>query len=263
VQVVCEGWSPLPLVEECPGQTVDWAAERAKHPWAFADGEHWPWHVHAFRIRTPAGDVLVDAGVGAFGPWAPWAQSPDPTAWAELDPARVRHVVVTHLHADHAGGTVGSDGLARFPNARYHVHPADWQHFDGSPVIRPSDGGRYDARDAMDVLATTGMISLEARDHEVSPGVQLVHTPGHTPGHRSVVVEAGNGALLLTGDLLHLPVQVANPGWPSSHDQDPATGSASRTACLGRAREGGWQVAVSHFARPFGLVSEDGWSSTP
>ncbi len=64
VITVCEGWAPMALSDEAPGNTVDWEAERAEHPWAFADDDHWQWHVHAFLLRTRAGDVLVDSGVG-------------------------------------------------------------------------------------------------------------------------------------------------------------------------------------------------------
>jgi glyoxylase-like metal-dependent hydrolase (beta-lactamase superfamily II) len=262
VSTVCEGFAPLPLADECPGHRVDWTAERGMHPWAFVDDEHWAWHVHAFLLRTPEGEVLVDTGVGSFGPWAPWAEVTGSQAWSEVDPRSVQHVVLTHLHADHAGGTILGDGTPRFPNARYHVHPADWKHFDERSVIRPADGGRYDARAAMAGLATTGALSLDADDHEVSAGVRVVHTPGHTPGHRSVLLDgAGAGTLLLTGDLLHVPIQAAHPTWPSSHDEDPAAGSASREEILGRARDGGWRVGVSHFARPFGRVSDGGWIS--
>ena len=69
--------------------------------------------------------------------------------------------------------------------------------------------------------------------------------------------------MLLTGDLLHLPLQVAHPEWPSSHDVDPDTGAISRVSVLARAQGAGWHVAVSHFARPFGHVVADGWSAGP
>jgi hypothetical protein len=72
---------------------------------------------------------------------------------------------------------------------------------------------------------------------------------------------AAAGTLLLTGDLLHVPVQVAHPQWHSGHDEDPSAGAASRTATIGRARELGWRVAVSHFAHPFGRASNEGWTS--
>ena len=105
------------------------------------------------------------------------------------------------------------------------------------------------------------MLSLEPDDHKVSPGVQVILTPGHTPGHRSVLLTSGSESLLLTGDLLHMPIQVAHPEWRSSHDVDPETAAVSRVSILTRARDLGWSVAVSHFARPFGHVAPDGWSS--
>lgn len=261
IATICEGFAPLPLADECPGEAVDWSAERALHPWAFVDDEHWAWHVHAFLVHTPNGDVLVDTGVGEFGPWAPWAEEQRFEAWSAVDEHAVRHVVLTHLHADHAGGSVLADGAPRFPNARYHVHPEDWKHFESSPVHRPTDAARYDARTAMAELVTSGAVSLEPNDYDVTPGVRVIHTPGHTPGHRSVFVRDEGETLLLTGDLLHVPAQVTHPEWPSSHDEDAATGAASRVACLATARDRGWQLAVSHFAQPFGRVGDGHWSS--
>ena len=262
VLTVCEGWAPLALSDVAPEEQVEWAAERAAHAWAFAGDAHWPWHVHAFLLRTRAGDVLVDSGVGAFGPYAPWEEAFGSDAWSAIDIRAVRHVVLTHLHADHAGGSVFDDGSPRFPNARYHAHPADWEHFGARPD--PDDSERpYDARAVLEGLAADGTLSLVDDDHDVSPGVLVVHTPGHTPGHRSVVLKVGGATLLLTGDLLHIPTQVAHPEWPSNHDVDPTMGSISRTAILGEARDLGWNVAVSHFAQPFGHVTADGWSSEP
>jgi glyoxylase-like metal-dependent hydrolase (beta-lactamase superfamily II) len=251
VEVVCEGWAALPLAEECPGQQVDWAGERERHPWAFVPGEHaWAWHVHSFVLRDEEHTLLVDAGVGAFGPWAPWRdEHPDP--WAALDPSGVDHVLITHLHADHAGGSVEA-GRPRFANARYHVHPADWEFFAGSDD--------YVAADAMIPIRELGQLVLEPEDHDVVAGVSLIHTPGHTPGHRSVLLRDGVRSLLITGDLLHIPVQVDNPTWPSGHDEDPEMGASSRVSLLTRASSGDWAIAVNHFASPFGSVTPGAWT---
>jgi glyoxylase-like metal-dependent hydrolase (beta-lactamase superfamily II) len=168
----------------------------------------------------------------------------------------VRHVVLTHLHSDHAGGVV-PQAEPRFPNAAHHVHPGDWSFF-----AERDETEEYTARHRMQVLQDRGMLHLNGTDHEIVPGVGLRHSPGHTPGHRSVVVRDGDDTLLITGDLLHLPVQAALPGRPSSHDVDPQLGMASRRIFLFAAADGGWRVAAGHFAEPFGMVTSAGWQGS-
>jgi len=259
VEVVplCDGWSPLSLTDECPGRDVDWAQERGRFPWAFAGDDAWAWHVHAFVLRTPAGPVMVDTGTGAYPPYRPWGERrgvADEAEAAGVHPADVRHVVITHLHSDHAGGSITPTGEPRFPNARHHVHPADWEFFAAS-----DDPDDYTSRRSMDGLVDLGVMDLEPGDREVAPGVGVVHTPGHTPGHRSVVLRDDGETLLVTGDLLHMPIQVTHPEWESSHDEDREEAASNRTRLLARARTGGWHVAIGHFARPFGRVRADGW----
>ncbi|MGZ8607775.1 MAG: MBL fold metallo-hydrolase [Actinomycetota bacterium] len=257
VEVVplCDGWAPLPLADEAPGHDVDWAAERAAFPWAFEGEDAWAWHVHAFLLRTDIALVLVDAGIGHLGrpPYDVVGRIEHELAEVSADPEDVRHVVHTHLHADHAGGACRPDGEARFPNAVHHVHPADWSFF-----AHADDPEDFNGWDAMLILEDAGMLDLSPEDREVVPGLRLVHTPGHTPGHRSVVLTDGPFTMLFTGDLLHLPIQIAHPTWESNHDEDAEQGSASRAALLARARDERWGVAVSHFGRPFGGVLRDG-----
>lgn len=260
VAVVCEGYAPLELSDEVPGALVDWAAERSTHPWAFHDEATWAWHVHAFALRTPNGVVMVDTGLGTFPPVRPWAESVDrdeALAAAHVDPAEVRGVVHTHLHADHAGGAV-VEGRPRFPNAVHHAHPADWEHFG-----HPDRIGGFTARGPMAELQRLGALDLTERDHEVVPGVRVVHAPGHTPGHRVVVLDAGAASIVLTGDLLHVPVQVARPEVPGNHDVDADLAARSRVAVLHEALRADRRVAVSHFGRPFGRVDPQGWRSEP
>jgi glyoxylase-like metal-dependent hydrolase (beta-lactamase superfamily II) len=252
VRTICEGHAPLALREEFPERDVSWDDERAAYPWVFDGAASWAWHVHAFAIESSDGTVVVDTGVGPFGPYRPWTHAEE-APWADEDLAGVGHVVLTHLHADHAGG-IEHGGEPRFPNATYHVHPSDMAFFDGA------DDDAYVAVRPADHLRSLGMLRLRGTNHDVVPGVRVVHTPGHTPGHRSVLVRDGDEGLLLTGDLLHLPVQVREREWFSAHDEDPLLGVASRRLFLWRAESHGYRVAVSHFAQPFGHIDEGGWA---
>jgi glyoxylase-like metal-dependent hydrolase (beta-lactamase superfamily II) len=263
---VCEGFAPLALGDELPGTEVDWSAERAAHPWAFLGEDAWPWHVHAFAIRTASALVLVDSGLGHFPPYRPWTEHTDRVEAlrrAGVVPGEVSEVVLTHLHADHAGGVATIGGAPWFANARVHVHAADRAHFDTVP---DEAAGYHAARgvDALDALDARGLVETTEADHQIVPGVRVLHTPGHTPGHRSVLVEDGGERLVLTGDLLHVPAQVAFSERPSSHDEDPDRGARSRAELLRRARREAWHVGVSHFARPFGRVdaSDGRWRSS-
>jgi glyoxylase-like metal-dependent hydrolase (beta-lactamase superfamily II) len=252
ISVVCEGYAPLDLADELPN--TDWAAERERYPWCFHDERSWAWHVHAFALRTPTGLVMIDTGVSPLRPIEPWAEHTpleEALAASGVEPADVGMVLHTHLHADHAGGAVVGDE-PRFPKAVHLVHPADWSHF-------ASGGSSYNARGPMERLLELDMLDLGAEDREVWPGLRVVHAPGHTPGHRAVVLDEGDDTVLFTGDLLHVPVQVARPGERGNHDVDADEAARSRAELVRRAREGAWTVAVSHFDRPFGHVGSSGW----
>jgi glyoxylase-like metal-dependent hydrolase (beta-lactamase superfamily II) len=262
IAVMCQGWAPLLLADESPRHDVDWARERRTFPWAFDGEAHWQWHVQAFVVRTPDGITMVDTGLGgnrSVAPWAPGEGLTGEQAYADsgVDPSEVATVVLTHMHPDHSGGIRRRDGEPRFANARHVLHPADWAFLADE---QRSEFSRL-ARPGLQRVHELGMLDLDEGDRDVAPGIEVRHTPGHTPGHRSVLVHVGDDVILLTGDLLLLPNQFANPTWVSSHDEEPETAARSRTAMVSAAVDGGWAVGVPHFAEPFGTVTGAGWSS--
>ncbi|OPG12717.1 Zn-dependent hydrolase [Microbispora sp. GKU 823] len=199
----------------------------------FEPGEEWVLHFHCYLLRAAGRTVLVDTGIGGAGSPATWAPLPgrlggELTA-AGAAPADVDVVVLTHLHSDHAGGAV-ADGAPAFPNARYVVQRAETE-WAAEPVraliLDP-------LRDLLDVVDG---------DAEPVPGVRVLHTPGHTPGHQCVEV----GDLVMSGDAVLHPVQVADPSIPYVYDEDPDLAVRTREDILARAAV----LAPSHFPDPF------------
>ncbi|GAA0795870.1 MBL fold metallo-hydrolase [Spirilliplanes yamanashiensis] len=98
---------------------------------------------------------------------------------------------------------------------------------------------------------TTVLLTHLHTDHgdtTIAPGVRVLATPGHTPGHQSVLV--GDG-LLVTGDLFVHAVQLLHPELTYGHDMDPATAAATRRDRLAAARDAGLTLATPHLGAPF------------
>ncbi|MER5355602.1 MBL fold metallo-hydrolase [Kitasatospora sp. NPDC002551] len=233
---------------------ADWERARRLDPAAFGTGDTWELDFRCYAVRRPGGRVtLVDTGIGPVGsPASGWApvpgRLPAVLARAGIAPGDVEAVVLTHLHEDHYGWSVTPEGVPVFPNARYLVQRAEVaalgptrtaRTYVVEPLLR---AGRLYEADGRTVL------SGRAR-----PGgaVTLLPTPGHTPGHQSVLVEGGGERLLVTGDVLVHAVQLASPAVRYAHEADPATARRSREQLLDDARRTGAVLATAHLNRPF------------
>lgn len=146
--------------------------------------------VHGFVIKHPkAGAIMVDTGVG----WGDenlvrdWGvvnrHMADALAEHDLSPVDVKIVVNSHLHFDHCGQN------AVFKRAPFYIQRSELERArreDGN-VAKWFDfaGARYELLDG---------------DAEVAEGVRAIATPGHTVGHQSVLVDAGDGSAVMIGD---------------------------------------------------------------
>lgn len=132
---------------------------------------------------------------------------------------QVTMVITTHAHGDHTKrNTLLQDGQLKptFPNARYYLGRADWDRFNGP-------GGQVHCFDQhVRTLAELGMLTLVDGALQLTPEVSLLPTPGHTPGHTSVVLESQGQNAIFLGDLCHHPLHFSHPDWVSSFDTDPA-----------------------------------------
>lgn len=180
---------------------------------------------HVLLIETGDGLVLVDTGLGTGDIADPnrlgrmWVRQTSPrldpseTAIAQVQalgfsPRDVRHIVLTHLDLDHAGG------LPDFPEATVHVHAREHAAATAGSKMRYirdhfSHGPRWALHDdgGDDWFGFRGVRALG--DHQ--PDILLIPLPGHTAGHSGIAVRSGDGWLLHAGDAYFFHGQIATP----------------------------------------------------
>lgn len=158
----------LHLTDVTPAPTLPWA--RPTFP------------VFAYLVLHPSGPILIDTGVGIGNPMIDELYSP---VHHDLDEALDRHgvsigevrtVITSHLHFDHCGQN------QRFADSRIIVQRAEVEAAKAPLYTVPE----WAFPPKVDLCLIDG-------DHEVAPGVRVIATPGHTPGHQSVLIEDGNG----------------------------------------------------------------------
>jgi len=228
------------------------------------DGEHRLLQaLNCLLVETPAGRVLVETGIGERvtdkvremrryeGPAiVPALQN------AGFDPATVDVVAMSHLHFDHAGGLLRTDGARAFPRASIVAQRAEWEIALGgnSRLVASYDQPEIRlVRDWGDEGAADG-------EREVLPGVSAVPTGGHSAGHQAIVVR-GSGpqakTLAFFGDLCMRP-WAANPRWVTAFDDFPLDSVEIKGSLFAQAADEGWTIALSHESRiPIGRLVRD------
>lgn len=153
--------------------------------------------INSFAFTDVDGSVtLVDCGLKR----AP-ARIVAGLAYIGKRPRDVTRIILTHAHADHAGGASAMLGATGVAGIDAHEADADYLR-QGSPPPRDTTttGGRI-----FDRLPASGFspvpVASELKHGDLIPvagGIRVVHTPGHTPGHVSLLHEASG--VLITGD---------------------------------------------------------------
>jgi len=170
-------------------------------------------------------------------------------------------VLCTHLHFDHVGwNTRFIDGqwVPAFQNARYLLGRKEYEHW----MMLRATGGYHDVRhlgECVDPIVSLGLVDFVESNHRLSPEISLEPSPGHTPGHVSVrIVSAGEEAVI-TGDVLHNPIQIAIPHHPANFDMDKELAAQQRVRFVERYRNRAALVIGSHFCEPTaGWIVPDG-----
>ena len=142
-----------------------------------------------------------------------------------------------------------------FPNARYLIGRTELEHWQAQ-----EEGEQPEIlADSVTPILEAGLAELVEMDHVISPEVKLVPTPGHTPGHVSVLIESEGQRAVITGDMTHHPCQMAHPEWSPPFDSDRQASARMRRHLFEQWADTPILVIGTHYAGPTaGRVVRDG-----
>lgn len=212
----------------------------------------------AFVLRSRGKSVMIDTCIGADRKREYDVFCNIRTTFLEdlvhagFPPEKIDMVLCTHLHFDHVGwNTRLVDGrwVPTFPQARYLFGR---QEFDHWKHLRETGGYHHieHLHDSIDPVVEAGLVDFITPDHRLTDEVSLFPTPGHTPGHVSVLIRSAGKQAVITGDLMHHPIQLVAPRRHGNFDMDKEQGARTRQEFVDRFADTDTLIIGSHFSDP-------------
>jgi glyoxylase-like metal-dependent hydrolase (beta-lactamase superfamily II) len=220
--------------------------------------------IHALVLESQGKRIVVDTCIGndkvrSNPVWSnlklPFLDDLKKAGFARDD---IDSVVCTHLHVDHVGwNTTLENGrwVPTFPHASYIVGGTEWDYFS---KVEDKDS-RAPVEDSVRPVVDSGHAKLVDSNFRITDEVWLEPTPGHTPGHHSVRISSMGQEAVITGDLIHHPVQFLYPEWDDSFDYDLPMAKKTRRAFAEKYADTDVLVFGTHFATPScGRITKSG-----
>jgi glyoxylase-like metal-dependent hydrolase (beta-lactamase superfamily II) len=243
VLVVSDGYIKFPAHVYYRGTTPEqWEPHKR---WLDHEG-NLEFPMSCFVVRSGDRRVLIDTGLG----WLKMFQFTGGALMGELAAAGVKPedidtVFLTHMHIDHCGTCTvraGDTLRAAFPNATYRWTADEHNHWLNAPN---APGSEFTVADMLRALADR---TEPANGGEtIAPGISVIGTPGHTPGHAGVILSSGSERAFILGDAISCPVQLEETEWSGLGDMDPKLARKSQEVVLREAEESGALLATAHF----------------
>ena len=215
--------------------------------------------IQSYIVRTPHHTILVDSCVGNDKPRPTrpfWDRLKTDTYMRGLAAAGIGlddidFVMCTHLHVDHVGWNTRLENgrwVPTFPKARYLFSGKELDYWKAQPNLAETPW----IEDSVLPIVAANRAELVTSDHEFDDYVRFEPTPGHTPDHFAVRLGKGGGGrgAVLTGDLIHSPLQARYPEISMRADYDPAQAAVTRRRFLEAHCDTGTLVCTAHFPQP-------------
>jgi glyoxylase-like metal-dependent hydrolase (beta-lactamase superfamily II) len=169
-------------------------------------------------------------------------------------------IINTHLHFDHAGGNTrfndSSEVEISFPKATYFVREGEYDY-----AMKPNErtAASYFERNYVPLMKS-GQLQLVDSDREIVRGIRVMHTPGHTPHHQSILIESAGERALYLGDLCPTTAHLPLP-WIMGYDVEPLVTLETKRRIFAQAEKENWWMIFEHDATtPWTRIRHDGKS---
>jgi glyoxylase-like metal-dependent hydrolase (beta-lactamase superfamily II) len=177
---------------------------------------------------------------------------------ANCRPEDVDIVLCTHFHVDHVGWNTRLDNgrwVPTFTNARYIFSREEYSRY--APENRPPQNPDAQAPPFLDIFEDSVLPVIQSGQAEFVSGEQAVHelltvfpAPGHTPGHIAIRAGRGEDTGIFLGDIIHNPIQIAEPNLNSAFCEDATQARTTRRKLLDEAAERNQLLVPGHFSAP-------------
>ncbi|CAL9639643.1 hypothetical protein SUDANB60_06267 (plasmid) [Streptomyces sp. enrichment culture] len=251
VTALYDGFVPI-LAEDLHGEPQSDIRQRLADAYLPQEGDlHTA--VIGFLVEHDGRRILVDTGSGStLGPYT--GHLLDGLMAAGVKPTDIDDILITHLHPDHCGGLVTSDGEPVYPRAVVHVARAEVEYWLDEERTERAEGVQKQIHEAaafsLDPYQSAGR--LDAFDTlDALPGVRVLDQHGHTAGHSGYLFGEADEQVLFWGDTVHShTVQLPCPHVSIAIDSDEVLAVEAREKVLNHVAANGWWVAAAHLPFP-------------
>ena len=209
--------------------------------------------VQSYLVRTRQHTILIDTCVGCdkTTPWyVDWHKRTDRSwlnrlAQCQVSPDDVDYVFCTHLHGDHVGWNTqlqNGQWVPTFPNAKYIMSREDYEQLE--------ELDEFCYNENVLPVVETGQAVIVDSNFVMNDNFWFEPTPGHTAGHVAVGMASKGNEAVMSGDLMHCPIQCAYPDWTAASDDNPPVAVITRQNFLTDNCDRNRLVMTAHFPEP-------------